>query len=188
MFSNYVSGQDSIVACVGTGFIGRNNNTPSWLVATIKAMNMTVVLPPGQNLELITSLNASGIDMNFNTGSYQKPSISASSIKAGIKIPFDFPVQVLESRQAVQVFNGANIIGTMKTDWANTSNAEDPNQISTYIPESTLYVDDDQVEPFADFLKQLFITEGKNYTFKGTADMVAETAVGTLTLTGIRFA
>ncbi|KAI3644846.1 hypothetical protein MP228_011010 [Amoeboaphelidium protococcarum] len=188
MFSNYVSGQDSIVACVGTGFTGRNNNTPSWLVATIKAMNMTVVLPPGQNLELITSLNASGIDMNFNTGSYQKPSISASSIKAGIKIPFDFPVQVLESRQAVQVFNGANIIGTMKTDWANTSNAEDPNQISTYIPESTLYVDDDQVEPFADFLKELFITEGKNYTFKGTADMVAETAVGTLTLTGIRFA
>lgn len=190
LFTNYLTGKESDVVCTGTGLIvTRRGNTTnvSWLDQAVKSMRMVATLPPSPK-SLINDVSFEQLAMDFSANNTD-PMVSAQQLLVDFELPFDIKVDVKEVRQSFEVYNslgqavGQSPMGT----YAPASNTEDPQQIVAALSPSPLIVREDQYTVFSEFLRDIFKANSGQLSMTGTADVIAETALGPVELKGISF-
>ena len=187
LFSNYMTGKDSIVQCVGVGL--NNSNVVPWLDFAVRNMKMDVTLKPPKDLDMITAVSFDGMLMDFSTGNPLAPVVSAKNIYVDFKMPFQFPISILRIRQSFDVVNkdGVVIATAVGEQSELASNNIRADQIRSTMSPTVMQVPYEQQGAFASFVRNLFAEKKDSFTMHGQADVIADTAVGVVFLKGIRF-
>ena len=187
LFSNYMTGKDSIVQCIGVGL--NNTKIVPWLDFAVRKMNMDVTLKPPPNLDMITAVSFDGMLMDFSSNDTLSPMVSAKSIFVDFQLPFQFPVSILQIKQSFDVINKDGVvIGSAVGDkFELASNNLRADQIQSSMSPTIMKVPSDQKDAFATFLRKLFDEKKDSFVMQGQADVIADTAVGVVLLKGVRF-
>lgn len=190
LFTKFVNKQDVKVTCVGVKATRPNSNEEiEWLNNALKNMRMSVSLPPMQDQQLVQSLSMKGFKNDFNTDDPMIPQVSADQIRVQVKMPVDFP---LETKQIRMGFNLMAEDGTIMTKVQSDSfvQAEMPDEetiVTAMEPMDMVIQKGKGKEKFIEMMNDLMNSKVKEVGVTGTTDMVAECAIGTVTLKNIKF-
>ena len=186
MFSKYVSGRTAIVNARGVAT--NETGMPVWLIETVKSIDMDVPLEAPEELKLIKNVTLEGMEMNFVTQDLWRPILSASAVNVTFGMPFDFPVKVLMTAMDFVIMNAEQEpLAYGKSAFTEVSHkARDP-MIYMNLPQSELTIPTEKQQLFRDFVRDLFLLERQSYYMEGTAEVVAETPLGEVLLTDVKF-
>ncbi|KAG0231208.1 hypothetical protein BGW41_002236 [Actinomortierella wolfii] len=157
----------------------------SWLSAAFGYLSMNVSLPSIGKQEIITGVSIKTMTLDFTQGDAYAPITSSDNIEATYKMPFTFPLNVSAVGQniALQLPQGEDVahlsfpIGPAATIG--------PNTLRTGYSNQPLKVVDSAHEKFAQFNYILTTSPGIGFFLAGTADTVADTAAGAVTIPGV---
>eukprot|EP00158_Paraphelidium_tribonemae_P008097 Partr_v1_DN28473_c1_g1_i1_m41846 putative Protein of unknown function (DUF3712) len=184
LFSNYVNGRPSSVTVSGSR---KSKAKTSWLSSAMSELKLTIDLVSPPNMNLIKSIAASGIHMDLSKSNMLQPTIKIQSINVNFEMPFKFPISIVALKQRFNTYDGTTLIGTAETPFLPASNKADPNVITTSVPEIPMNIPSDVTAAFASFLSETFMNERDAFNMGGSADVQADTALGRIMLTGVKF-
>lgn len=159
----------------------------TWLNQGIKALQVAAVLPNQGPQTIIKSISLNQLSLSFTTQAPFSPLTSSKSTDAAFTLPFAFPLDIVALEQTIT-------LGFQGTDFAQLAIPKGPS--STDVASRIIHITFDNV-PFAvtgsghstfeNFLAATTINSQETLRLSGSANAEANTAVGTLSLTGIDF-
>ncbi|KAG0264521.1 hypothetical protein DFQ27_001190 [Actinomortierella ambigua] len=157
----------------------------SWLSAAFGHLALNVTLPSIGKQEIITGVSIKTMTLDFTQGDAYAPITSSDNIEATYKMPFTFPLNVSAVGQdiALQLPQGEDVAHlSFPISPASTIG---PNTLRTGYTDQPLKVVDSAHEKFAQFNYILTTSPGIGFFLSGTADTVADTAAGAVTIPGV---
>ncbi|KAF1802885.1 hypothetical protein V8B55DRAFT_1045444 [Mucor lusitanicus] len=184
VFGHYLAGMSSELTIKGVSGSG-SNGPVSWLTTAFKTINIEKVVLPGPPTvpELIPSIEMKDLKLDFTKDQWAPPT-SSSRVEAQLKNPFGFPLSVAQLDMKVEAtYQGASVATLdIPTSPASTSNT---GLITTGFNDIPFKVVNHEL--FAGFNALLTLTPSVTFGLKGSSNAVANTAVGTLSLPGVKF-
>ncbi|GAA95808.1 hypothetical protein E5Q_02465, partial [Mixia osmundae IAM 14324] len=162
----------------------------TWLNDGIKALAIPVTLPAAASLQIINSITLNQLTLLFTTGTAWSPSFSTDNTVAAFQLPFAFPLDITNIATNIisqdagtdfaliavpQIPATTDVVArTLGLAFQNVPFAVDPNYSG-------------QHAVFSQFLTDTTDNVNKSFVLHGTADTVAQTAVGALNIDQIAF-
>lgn len=189
MMSKYLKGETADVSVVGTNVRPNNNTEPiSWLLAGFKGTTMTVPFPGAKGLKLVKKVEIGTMSMVVTPETAYRPLSSGSGIVAHFKMPFNFPLSMKRLTQTITVSNGDGMkFATMDVPWSPATGDTTTGRIITSFSNVRMVVNQGAEHIFSNFVLALTSTRGQNMIMDVEAGAVASTAVGDLTISGMKF-
>lgn len=186
VFSNYLAGKSSSLTVKGVSGSGANGPV-GWLTTAFKSISIDNVTLPGPDKvpELIPSITLDDMKLDFTKEAYA-PIAGSNHVRAQLKNPFGFPLTISSLNMDVDI--SCQNQRTAHMHIPDVPSSTDPQGvINTAFSNVPLQVDDGAHDLFNGFTKSL--TESNSVTFgmSGSANSVAETAVGSLKLHNITY-
>lgn len=186
VFSNYLAGKSSSLTVKGVSGSGANGPV-GWLTTGFKSISIDNVTLPGPEKvpELIPSITLDDMQLDFTKEAYA-PIAGSNHVRAQLKNPFGFPLTISSLNMDVDVSYQNQRTAHMHIP--DVPSSTDPQGvINTAFSNVPFKVDDGAHGVFNGFTKSL--TESNSVTFgmAGSANSVAETAVGSLKLHNITY-
>ncbi|KAG0305312.1 hypothetical protein BGZ97_001149 [Linnemannia gamsii] len=157
----------------------------SWLDSAFKTLTMNVTLPSLGKQDIITGITLKTMSLDFTGSNPYSVMTSSDNIEASFKIPFSFPLSITKVAEDmnIQLPQGHNV-ANLKIPMGPAQTIA-PGLLKTGYSNLPLNVNDDSHESFNQFSKVLTTGPGVQFFLSGTADTVAETAAGAVTIPGI---
>ncbi|KAF9583808.1 hypothetical protein BGW38_008458 [Lunasporangiospora selenospora] len=157
----------------------------SWLSSAFGALTMNVTLPSIGKQDIITGITMKTMTLDFTGGDPYTIMTSSDNIEAGFKIPFAFPLSITQVAEDIniQLPQGSNVANLkIPTGPAQTIS---PGVLKTAYKDVPLKVFDEARDRFNAFSKTLTTGPGVQFFLSGTADTVADTAAGQVTISSV---
>ncbi|KAI9228049.1 MAG: hypothetical protein DHS80DRAFT_23677 [Piptocephalis tieghemiana] len=188
MFTRYMAGETSPMSCIGTRTRPNSLSPPlSWLQKGFAGMKLDVPFPGAKNLKLIQKVEIGSMDMTFTPNTAYSPSASSSAVYASFKMPFAFPLEMRQVEQDISILDGGSELIHMTTPWSPASGSSAEGIMTTGFDNAAMEVLKGQEALFDRFVYDLNMDASKSFTMRGQANAVASTAVGDVTIRGIKF-
>ncbi|KAF9434666.1 hypothetical protein BGZ76_007638 [Entomortierella beljakovae] len=157
----------------------------SWLSSAFSSLTMNVTLPSLGKQDIITGITLKTMTLDFTGGKPYNVMTSSDNIEATFQIPFAFPLSITQVAEDmnIQLPQGHNV-ANLKLPLAPAQTIS-PGLLKTAYENQVLNVNDDSHESFNAFSKILTTGPGIQFFLSGTADTVAETAAGQVTIPGV---
>ncbi|KAG0182429.1 hypothetical protein DFQ28_010921 [Apophysomyces sp. BC1034] len=186
VFDNYLSANNSIVTVEGSSGSGPNGQV-GWLTTAFKTLKIENVILPGPKVKpsLIPAITMKDMEMDFTKDAYAPPS-SSKQVEAQLKSPFGFPLGVSQLNMDVTANYGGNNVALLKIpDEKSTTTAS--GLVTTQFSNVPFQVFDNAHPAFDTFVELLTSKPSLSFGLSGSANSIADTAVGALKLNNIGF-
>ncbi|RKP23914.1 hypothetical protein SYNPS1DRAFT_30320 [Syncephalis pseudoplumigaleata] len=188
MLSDYVAGKPSKTKVVGVEVRPNAQSKPiSWLQRGFAGTTLDFVFDGSGDMKLIQSLELGPMGMDFSAAEPWSPRTSAPNVLARFKMPFGFPVEMKRIAQDVTVTEGGVAMATMDVPWTEASGTSASGMMKTGINGVPMNVLGSQHARFSQFVHDLAMGPSKSMSMRGNAAAVVGTAVGDLTIKGVKF-
>lgn len=163
IFHNAISNTSTPLQAKGLGAPGL-----SWLDAAIKTLTLDTALPP-LPYSPIVSVKIDAMEMDFTCPDcLWKPS-ATSTITAQTKLPFRNRAPIVALSQSVQILDTeGNLVGTLDTDYANTTATGD-DLVTFVTPTVPLVIPDGSQKTYEGFIGALTAADIYTLGLRGTA-------------------
>ncbi|GJJ75771.1 hypothetical protein EMPS_08129 [Entomortierella parvispora] len=157
----------------------------SWLTSAFSTLTMNVSLPSLGKINIITGISLKNMTLDFTGPNPYSVMTSSSDIEATYYIPFSFPLSITQvaENMNIQLPQGSNVANLQLPLGAATTVSQ--GLLQTTYENQPLNVNDDAHAMFDAFSKVLTTGPAVDFYLAGTADTVAETAAGAITIPGI---
>ncbi|KAF9084555.1 hypothetical protein BGX23_010420 [Mortierella sp. AD031] len=157
----------------------------SWLSSAFTTLTMNVSLPSLGKQDIITGITLKTMSLDFTGPNPYSVMTSSDNIEATFKIPFSFPLSITKVAEDmnIQLPQGHNV-ANLKIPMGDAQTIA-PGLLKTAYKDLPLKVNDDSHGTFNAFSKVLTTGPGVQFFLSGTADTVAETAAGAVTIPGV---
>ncbi|KAG9069218.1 hypothetical protein KI688_010115 [Linnemannia hyalina] len=157
----------------------------SWLSSAFSSLSMNVTLPSLGKQDIITGITLKTMTLDFTGSDPYSVMTSSDNIEANYHIPFAFPLSITQVAEdmSIQLPLG-NAVANLKLPMG-PSQTISPGLLKTAYTNQPLNVISSQHEVFNQFSKILTTGPGVQFYLVGTADTVAETAAGAITIPGV---
>ncbi|KAG0335580.1 hypothetical protein BG004_008396 [Podila humilis] len=157
----------------------------SWLSSAFGSLTMNVSLPSIGKQEIITGITLKTMTLDFTGPDPYSIMTSSDNIEANYHIPFAFPLNIAKVAEDMNIqLPKGNNVANLKIPMGPAQTIA-PGLLKTQYENVVLNVDDSHHETFNAFSKVLTTGPGVSFFLDGTADTVAETAAGAVTIPGI---
>ena len=153
----------------------------------IKSLAVETVLPNRGKLDIIESVELNELELRFTEGTAYNPSASSNFATAVFTLPFNFPMDIKSLEQNISVSTGGAPFAELVVPKGPTTTDVRQRVIHLTFSDVPFAVFDDQHDSFQQFLASTTMSTDQTMTLSGNADADADTAVGLLSLQGIRF-
>ncbi|KAI0710861.1 hypothetical protein C8Q76DRAFT_623714 [Earliella scabrosa] len=189
LFTNYLHAENQTLTVQGESVQPSGSNGPvSWLSTAFKTLTLEVTLP-GDRFDIITSIQISDLELEMTEQSHAfAPIAGTKHILAKYKNPFGFSLQVIRSAQDITLgFHGIDVAQL------NLSSADAIGGVSTGdVADLELSFENQKLQSldntaFMTFFAAVTDSAGVEFDLKGTADVVARTAIGDVPIEAVPF-
>jgi hypothetical protein len=159
----------------------------TWLNNAIKKLQISTVLPNQGALSIIKAITLDEMTLMFTPGTAYSPSSSSHAATAAFTLPFAFPIDITGLEQNITT-------GYRGTDFAQLRMPM--GLVTTDVPNRIIHLTFSNVPfgvfsgregIFQQFLAATTASPSETFHLSGSANAVANTAVGTIALNGIAF-
>ncbi|KAF9930757.1 hypothetical protein FBU30_011293 [Linnemannia zychae] len=158
----------------------------SWLESAFKTLSMNVSLPSLGKQDIITGITLKTMALDFTGPNPYSVMTSSDNIEASFKIPFSFPLSITKVAEDMNIqLPQGHTVANLKIPLGDAQTIA-PGLLKTAYSNIPLNVNDDSHESFNQFSKVLTTGPGVQFFLSGTADTVAETAAGAVTIPGVQ--
>ncbi|KAF9998936.1 hypothetical protein BGZ80_009159 [Entomortierella chlamydospora] len=157
----------------------------SWLSSAFTTLTMNVTLPSLGKQDIITGITLKNMTLDFTGGNPYSIMTSSDDIEATFHIPFSFPLSITQVAENIniQLPQGNNVAAlNLPLGPAQTIS---PGVLKTAYQNQVLNVNDGAHDVFNAFSKALTTGPSVQFYLAGTADTVADTAAGQVTIPGV---
>ncbi|KAI0643298.1 hypothetical protein C8Q79DRAFT_1012595 [Trametes meyenii] len=184
IFNNFIHAQDSNVSVHGES-AGPTDVT--WLNEGIRSLQVEAKLPNRGQLDIIKSISLNELDLRFSGDTAFDPSTSSDDTTAAFQLPFDFPIDIVALEQNITVgSDGRDFAQLIIPKGLSTTDVEQ-RIIHLNFSRVPFAVLDGQNSAFEQFLSTTATSKSAHMQLVGAANTYAETAIGLLSLTDIKF-
>ncbi|KAF9434266.1 hypothetical protein BGZ76_008312 [Entomortierella beljakovae] len=157
----------------------------SWLGDAFTTLKLDVSLPSIGKQEIITGITLKTMSLDFTGSDPYSIMTSSDNIEANYHIPFTFPLSITQvaEKMAIQLPQGESVASLELP--TGPSQTLSPGLLKTAYSNQPLNVLSGKESSFNSFAKVLTTGAGVQFFLTGTADTVAETAAGPVTIPGI---
>ena len=159
----------------------------AWLNDGIKSLVVETVLPNRGKLDIIEAVELNELELRFTEGTAYNPSTSSNYATAVFTLPFNIPVDIKSLEQNISVSTGGAPFAELVIPKGPTTTDVQQRVIHLAFSDVPFAVFDDQHGLFQLFLASTTTSTNQTMTLSGTANADADTAVGLLSLQGIKF-
>ncbi|KAG0013358.1 hypothetical protein BGZ82_002154 [Podila clonocystis] len=157
----------------------------SWLSSAFGSLTMNVSLPSIGKQDIITGITLKTMTLDFTGPDPYSIMTSSDNIEANYHIPFAFPLNIVKVAEDMNIqLPKGNSVANLKIPMGPAQTIS-PGVLKTAYSNLPLNVDDSHHETFNAFSKILTTGPGVSFFLAGTADTVAETAAGAVTIPGV---
>ncbi|KAF9421486.1 hypothetical protein BGZ94_008824 [Podila epigama] len=157
----------------------------SWLSSAFGSLTMNVSLPSIGKQDIITGITLKTMTLDFTGPDPYSIMTSSDNIEATFKIPFTFPLNIVQVAEDMNIqLPKGNNVANLKLPMSPAQTLS-PGLLKTSYSNQPLNVDSGHHETFNAFSKVLTTGPGVSFFLDGTADTVAETAAGAVTIPGV---
>lgn len=157
----------------------------SWLSSAFGSLTMNVTLPSIGKQDIITGITMKTMTLDFTGGNPYSIMTSSDNIEASFKIPFAFPLDITEVGEDINIqLPKGNNVANLKLP-IGPAQTISPGLLKTAYSNQLLNVNDNSHEMFNHFSRILTTGPGVQFFLAGTADTVAQTAAGRVTIPGV---
>ncbi|KAG0018124.1 hypothetical protein BGZ81_010390 [Podila clonocystis] len=158
----------------------------SWLSSAFGSLTMNVSLPSIGKQDIITGITLKTMTLDFTGPDPYSVMTSSDNIEANYHIPFAFPLNIVQVAEDMNIqLPQGNNVANLKLPLGPAQTIS-PGVLKTAYSNQPLNVDDGHHETFNAFSKILTTGPGVSFFLAGTADTVAETAAGAVTIPGVQ--
>ncbi|KAF8958995.1 hypothetical protein BGZ46_001857 [Entomortierella lignicola] len=157
----------------------------SWLSSAFSSLTMNVTLPSLGKQDIITGITLKTMTLDFTGSNPYSVMTSSDDIEATFHIPFAFPLSITQVAENIniQLPQGSNVASLQLP--LGAAQTISPGLLKTAYQNQPLNVNDNAHESFNGFSKVLTTGPGIQFYLAGTADTVADTAAGQVTIPGV---
>lgn len=189
MMSKYMKGETAMVSVVGTNVKPNNNTAPiTWLLQGFKGTKMTIAFPGAKDLKVVTGVKIGSMGMIMTPATAYNPLTSGKGVVATFKMPFNFPLSMQKITQNITVSDDAGTeFATLSVPWTGASGTSESGRLETAFSDVRMNVMKGKESTFEGFIYKLSTTPTAVMKMSAVAAAVAKTAVGDLTIDGMKF-
>jgi hypothetical protein len=159
----------------------------TWLEEGIQALQIITVLPNLGPLNIIKSITLNDLTLMFSEKQAYSPPASTHSTDVAFTLPFAFPIDIVAVEQDIIVGAGGQDIAELKVPKGPSSTDVQNRIIHISFSNVPFAVYGDKHSAFDDFVAATTVGGTQSLTLSGSANTDASTAVGVLSLQGIKF-
>ncbi|KAJ3259347.1 hypothetical protein HK104_006953, partial [Borealophlyctis nickersoniae] len=186
MFTNYITAKDTNLTVISV-----NSTSPaSWLVQGFIGLPLSVVLKaPRPAPQLLSNINLGPMEMTFDPSMPYGAKVAAPGITAKFKMPFNFPMTISKVTQRIEVLgkDRKSVIGTLNAPEGDAKGNSADGNLATGFSGGVLTATSGQENAFSALLVDFTTSQSLDFPLRGSADVVAQTSVGPLTVSGVKF-
>ncbi|KAI9242728.1 hypothetical protein MVEG_09075 [Podila verticillata NRRL 6337] len=157
----------------------------SWLSSAFGSLTMNVSLPSIGKQDIITGITLKTMTLDFTGPDPYSIMTSSDNIEANYHIPFTFPLNIVKVAEDMNIqLPQGNNVANLKIPMGPAQTIS-PGVLKTAYSNLPLNVDGGHHETFNAFSKILTTGPGVSFFLNGTADTVADTAAGAVTIPGV---
>ncbi|CAH1760642.1 14912_t:CDS:2 [Entrophospora sp. SA101] len=184
--TSYIQGQGGSALAKGVSATPSSGAPISWLNTIVQGLQLNAKLASATPFKVITGVDFGQMKLVFTNDSAYAPIASSNRSIADYVLPFDISLQVTEVSQDIKIYTQDQLeIASLTSGFGPATN--DASRIFIDIPATPLTAEqtDAGEQIFQDFLKNLTLGSALDFQIVGTSNVVANTVIGNLTLTGI---
>ncbi|KAJ3283311.1 hypothetical protein HK104_010446 [Borealophlyctis nickersoniae] len=186
MFTNYITAKDTNLTVISV-----NSTSPaSWLVQGFIGLPLNVVLKaPRPAPQLLSDIDLGPMEMTFSQNTPWGARVAAPQIRAKFKMPFGFPLSISRVKQSIDVLDSSQktVIARLEAPEGEAQGNSADGNLRTGFSGGVLTTVGGQEAALSRLIRDLTTQNAINFPFRGTADVVAQTSVGPLSVTGLTF-
>ncbi|KAI9459105.1 hypothetical protein F5148DRAFT_1001220 [Russula earlei] len=188
LFSEFLVGHNQNLIIQGDLVQPSGNVAVGWLSSAFKTLELQVILP-GQIYEIVESITIYDLEvMMTEQDEAFAPLASSRRIVARYKNPFGFSLQVFQASEDIILGAGGEDAIDLKLPLSNTvSGVSTGNTAELEITFSKRPLKSLNDRVFSAFLASITDTQGIQLELRGSADIVAKTAIGNVPISNIPF-
>ncbi|KAI0686333.1 hypothetical protein BC835DRAFT_1523138 [Cytidiella melzeri] len=187
LFSRYLAGDNQTLTISGVS-VNPGSGDVTWLSTAFKTLTLSVTLP-GQKFAIIQSITIKDLEVNMTSQDEAfAPVTSSQNTMATYKNPFGFSLQVIQSGENITLYSGDVDIATLDLPLVEADGGVSTGNIA----DLALSFTDQRLTAlnggaFGAFFTAVTDTSSVGFGLKGTADVVAKTSIGDVSISGIPF-
>ncbi|CDO73852.1 hypothetical protein BN946_scf185016.g9 [Trametes cinnabarina] len=189
LFSNFLAGKNQSLAVKGESVQPTGSSGPvQWLSTAFQTVTLNVTLP-GQTFNIIQSIDMSDLELVMTEQDQAfAPLASSKQVLAEYKNPFGFSLQVVAGSEDIILAAGGTDVAELKLPQTpQNGGVSTGNAVPLLITFENQTLQSKNDGAFTQFFAAVTDTAGVEFELKGTADVVARTAIGEVPITGIPF-
>ncbi|KAF9200814.1 hypothetical protein BGZ59_003074 [Podila verticillata] len=183
LMSNYLAKIPSLATGKGVSVFPDGVHAVSWLTEAITSTSLTVPLKAMQPLDVISSIAINDMNLVMSQAQPWASMVNAYSISADFKIPFNISINTTELGNTAfkMVWQGKPFVELSTAVWNTTASNMPMNKVVFSVPPSPISISDQK--SFTDFLSAVTLKDSATLEVTGSAQGVAITSLGTVSLT-----
>ncbi|KAH9961311.1 hypothetical protein BC827DRAFT_1260505 [Russula dissimulans] len=188
LFSQFLAGQNQTLSVQGDFVQPSGTAAVGWLSTAFKSLTLQVILP-GHIYQVINSITISDLAVVITEPSETfAPLVSSQHTLATYRNPFGFSLQVVQASEDIVLGVGGQDAAELKLPLSNAAGGVSTGNIADLeISFSNQQFQSLNNVLFATFFAAVTDTQGIEFELKGSADAVARTTIGDITISNIPF-
>ncbi|GJJ70130.1 hypothetical protein EMPS_02479 [Entomortierella parvispora] len=184
LMSNYLGGIVTKTTAQGVSVFPDGVTSVSWLTSAVQAMTMTVPLISPTPLNVIQGMDIQDMGLVISPDAPWAPIANSNVVSATFKLPFNISLNITQLANATMtlIYNGTALADLTTAVWNQTESDMPNNKIVFTLPPSPLNVNADAHDAFQAFLVDVVQNTKSGFDIKGSADSVATTPMGVVSL------
>ncbi|KAI9066059.1 hypothetical protein FKP32DRAFT_1566723 [Trametes sanguinea] len=189
LFSNFLAGKNQSLSVKGESVQPKGSSGPvQWLSTAFQTVTLNVTLP-GETFNIIQSIDMSDLELVMTEQDQAfAPLASSKQVLAEYKNPFGFSLQVVAGSEDIILAAGGTDVAELKLPQTpQDGGVSTGNVVPLLITFENQTLQSKNDGAFSQFFAAVTDTSGVDFELKGTADVVARTAIGEVPISGIPF-
>ncbi|KAJ3340370.1 hypothetical protein HDU93_007095 [Gonapodya sp. JEL0774] len=185
LFTDFVAGKASALTVIGTDV----QPPISWLRQSFVGLTLPVTLP-AKAANIITGIETKTISLTFDPANPWSPKMTSPQVLADLEMPFAFPLEIRTVRMVISMLSSGAPIASISSGWLPATSHFNGSRgtMAVDLQNANMTISKEQQPAFSAFLNStLFATGNVPAPISITADSVASTAAGNITISDIKF-
>ncbi|KAL1921322.1 uncharacterized protein VTP21DRAFT_11038 [Calcarisporiella thermophila] len=181
--NNLLTGADTPLTGIGVDAFGPEGRV-DWLSSAFQSLKLELILPGIQNFNALNSISLLNTELVLTKETAYSPIFSSTDVFATFSLPFNVPVDITQNAPTFTARYMGRDMASIKSGYVPVVTDPRPGggSLHTILSPAPLMVLPGSRDLFNKFLTQLTVSASVELEFIGTIDLVANSAVGVLTL------
>ncbi|KAF8945259.1 hypothetical protein BGZ47_002974 [Haplosporangium gracile] len=185
MVSNYLANIPTTAYGQGVSVLPDGVHPVSWITTAITSTKMSIPSLPPSPLNFIKQISIAGLNLKMTPDQPWAPIVASPGISAVFQLPFNMTLNITSIYEPLLTlgYKSTPIADITTAVWNQTSSDLAHNNISFTLPTSSMPIQPQARDAFADFLIAVTQQDSATFDILGSAKSAASTALGNVNIT-----